>query len=111
MSKDFRRKVQNKKINERNKRNYGGMGNKREIFKELCKRDGYRCKMCKRSGADEKLTIDHIVQIRDGGSHDLTNLQLLCQPCHSIKDNPSHSKGYKLFEIAFEKAGINIKKK
>ena len=29
--------------------------------------------------------LDHIIPLIDGGSHDLTNLQTLCAPCHHKK--------------------------
>jgi hypothetical protein len=29
--------------------------------------------------------IDHIVEVTHGGSNDITNLQVLCPSCHSVK--------------------------
>ncbi|MCH2187426.1 HNH endonuclease [Myxococcota bacterium] len=29
--------------------------------------------------------VDHIIPLVDGGSHDMTNLQSLCTPCHKRK--------------------------
>jgi hypothetical protein len=54
------------------------------IRKVLIQRDGERCKFC---GTTDKLTIDHIVSIYQGGSDDLDNLQLLCSSCNSRKGN------------------------
>lgn len=31
------------------------------------------------------LAIDHVVELADGGTNDLTNLQLLCHTCHLAK--------------------------
>lgn len=45
-------------------------------------RDG---KVCARCGATEDLTIDHIVAIVNGGSDELTNLQVLCRSCNAQK--------------------------
>lgn len=33
----------------------------------------------------EPFDVDHIVRLADGGSHDLSNLQLLCESCHREK--------------------------
>lgn len=41
-----------------------------------------KCLMC---GKKEKLTIDHIVPLSKGGSHEITNIQLLCFSCNSSK--------------------------
>ena len=44
--------------------------------------------MYKREGvrsADDKLTVDHIVPQKYGGSNSISNLQPMCQRCNSIK--------------------------
>lgn len=47
------------------------------------------CFFCGRTknllGANETLTIDHIVPIRDKGENDLVNLQILCTACHKLR--------------------------
>jgi HNH endonuclease len=43
-------------------------------------RDGKTCAKC---GVDERLHLHHKRAIREGGSHRLTNLVLLCEVCHS----------------------------
>jgi hypothetical protein len=45
-------------------------------------RDGLRCVTC---GTDERLTIDHIVAVVNGGTNDPENLQTMCKPCNSRK--------------------------
>ena len=40
------------------------------------------CAICK---STEKLTIDHIVPLSKGGTHDLLNLQCLCIKCNQKK--------------------------
>jgi len=44
--------------------------------------DGRICKNC---GAVDDLTIDHIIPIRNGGTDNLDNLQVLCRKCNSSK--------------------------
>jgi 5-methylcytosine-specific restriction enzyme A len=45
-------------------------------------RDNHTCQNC---GATEKLTIDHIIPLAEGGSNDLSNLQTLCLRCNTSK--------------------------
>ncbi len=33
------------------------------------------------------LHVDHIIPVAHGGSHEMRNLQLLCQPCHNRKSD------------------------
>jgi 5-methylcytosine-specific restriction protein A len=49
---------------------------------EVWARDDFRCRRC---GARERLSIDHIVAVVNGGSNETTNLQTLCVPCNSQK--------------------------
>lgn len=69
------------------KRRYGSSFNvnKPKIRLALTKRDGYGCKECLIYHAGETLTIDHVIPISVGGSNVITNLQLLCRPCHEKK--------------------------
>lgn len=41
---------------------------------------------CDKCGATENIEVDHIVRVKDGGSHEEDNLQLLCHDCHVKKD-------------------------
>lgn len=51
-------------------------------YKFLVQRDGEKCKLC---GATEKLQIDHVSPVINGGKNDPQNLQLLCKTCNSKK--------------------------
>jgi len=47
-----------------------------------------KCKMCnidKSIAPGKKLQLDHIIEINDGGSNTIDNIQLLCESCHKIK--------------------------
>lgn len=54
-------------------------GKKRTTVME---RDKYRCVHC---GTHERLTVDHITALANGGTSDLDNLQTLCASCNSRK--------------------------
>ena len=54
------------------------------------KRDGGACVKC---GARERLQVDHIVALRDGGNDVRSNLQVLCQPCHAAKSKAEATAG------------------
>lgn len=45
-------------------------------------RDEFACVTC---GADDDLTLDHIVPWSRGGSDAIDNLQVMCRPCNSAK--------------------------
>lgn len=44
---------------------------------------GYKCLRCKRT--DVPLTQDHVMPLKLGGKHSISNLQPLCRSCNSIK--------------------------
>ena len=51
----------------------------------IYKRDGYRCRMCGKSGTFATLEIDHIKPIAKGGKSTYDNLQTLCKSCNQKK--------------------------
>ena len=46
------------------------------------RRDNHKCLKC---GAEDGLSIDHIVPVSKGGPNTLGNLQTLCMPCNVSK--------------------------
>ena len=50
------------------------------------------CNGCRRSFCFERMTVDHIIPQKEGGGHELANLQLLCQPCGSLKADGTHEE-------------------
>ncbi len=57
-----------------------------ELKKIVFARDNYTCKICGKTAEEGVvLTIDHIVPLSLGGTHELNNLQTLCQHCNAMK--------------------------
>ncbi|MEU1881879.1 HNH endonuclease signature motif containing protein [Streptosporangium sp. NPDC020072] len=53
-------------------------------------RDKYTCRIC---GAKQSNIVDHIVSVAGGGSWELGNLQVLCQPCSDLKTRQETYRG------------------
>lgn len=53
----------------------------RDMRKVLIKPDS-RCALC---GTTEKLSIDHIIAVINGGTNTIDNVQILCNPCNNKK--------------------------
>jgi thymidylate synthase ThyX len=45
------------------------------------------CAECGGVFEKEQMSVDHIVPVSSGGSHDVSNLQSLCEGCHKIKSS------------------------
>jgi 5-methylcytosine-specific restriction endonuclease McrA len=70
---------------------------KREIFR----RDEYRCQYCGEEHA--RLTIDHVIPRRSGGSHSWENLVTACPACNRRKGHRALSEAHmQLRRLPFE---------
>ena len=52
------------------------------VRKRIFKRDGHRCLHC---GKTERLSVDHVVAVANGGGNEDENLQTLCRSCNASK--------------------------
>lgn len=68
---------------ERMKKN-GGSHSKRQ-WEYLKAAYNYKCNICNKKEPIIKLTKDHIISVKSGGSDDISNIQPLCQSCNSKK--------------------------
>ena len=80
------------KLNSRKYRNH-----KERVFA----RDGRQCRYC---GNDENLQIDHIISRKNGGTHDMDNLQVLCRDCNLRKS--SKDEGVFLAQTATDRKSV-----
>ena len=77
-----------------------------KVKKQVYARDGYRCVTCKaqvrqlgsiKRRGELPASVDHIVPISSGGSHNATNLQTMCLPCNELKANKTHAEWLELY--------------
>ncbi|WP_228002152.1 HNH endonuclease [Nocardia australiensis] len=52
-------------------------------------RDNSTCQQC----GDAGYQVDHIINVRRGGTGDDTNLQVLCDHCHEVKTRSESARG------------------
>lgn len=57
----------------------------RKSLSKKIRREVLSCGRCKKCGATEQLTVDHIIPISKGGTSELRNLQALCLSCNLKK--------------------------
>lgn len=55
-----------------------------EEWNKLCDQYGNRCVCCGR--CDVRLTVDHVIPLKMGGTSNIDNIQPLCQECNSRKN-------------------------
>ena len=70
----------------------------------LINRDG---KLCQRCGTTDDLTLDHVDNDRE--NHAVTNIQILCRPCNTTKNNRLRAGGNQ--RISVGPGDLNINKK
>lgn len=67
------------------------MNSKRARIKlrQVLQRDGNQCYLCKEPFTlEDSPTVEHIVEIKEGGTHDLENLAASHRKCNNERSNP-----------------------
>jgi 5-methylcytosine-specific restriction endonuclease McrA len=76
---------------------------------EIAYKTKYNCGMCDML-LPPTFEIDHIIELRDGGTDTYDNLWALCNNCHAKKTRANTLKRDKAFEKEFGKQGREIEK-
>lgn len=61
-------------------------------------RDGKECFYCGVQKPKDQLTIEHMLAVIDGGSHNIKNLVLACMPCNLLAGTLSVADKFKFRE-------------
>ena len=88
---DFNYHTMIRNVTESQKRRVAG----RQRFKCAESIPDYTCPLKGEPFDESGYEIDHIQELRDGGSNELTNLQALCISCHRVKTTRNTSMGIK----------------
>lgn len=60
----------------------------------VMKRDRYLCVPCGKKGrTTEGTEVDHVVNVAEGGTDDVSNLQTICTECHLLKSQEEARRG------------------
>lgn len=65
-------------------------------------RDQFTCRDCGYIFTEDKLQVDHIVPVAEGGSDEDENCQTLCLDCHDLKTLSEHNSSSGLEQIAIK---------
>ena len=82
---------------------YNDIKNKQYLYGE----QGGFCNGCEHHFMMQNFTVDHIIAKAHGGTDHISNLQLLCGSCNSIKGTKSHEE---LLVLLTDKGWIKRKK-
>jgi 5-methylcytosine-specific restriction endonuclease McrA len=69
---------------------YKQPGNWRTTVARILKRDQWRCYL----DGKPAISVDHIVPVAEGGTHDDDNLAAICPGCKATKDEQDRRAGY-----------------
>lgn len=77
-----------RKVSDSQKKRVAG----RQRYKCAASVPNYPCPLNGEPFDESGYEIDHIIELRDGGSNDLSNLQALCPMCHRVKTSRKTSE-------------------
>lgn len=65
----------------------------RKLRRTIITRDGNHCSQCGADGRQVRLDLDHILNVKRGGTDTPDNARLLCRPCHTTKTQAESRAG------------------
>src|SRR3954463_15737604 len=83
------KQIKNRKNLLRDRKYYGAnwFNTRRKKVSQLIRKYGQKCRWCGKQLKRQEITLDHIKPVSEEARNwDLSNLQLLCGPCHIIKN-------------------------
>jgi len=81
------------------------------LFEQVYKKCGGKCKLCGKRKKREDVTIDHIKPLSKSGSHNFSNLQILCFRCNSIKGRGTMTKAKKKLGLETPRKKHKVRRK
>ena len=60
-----------------------------------------KCAICGKPVKFNKMTIDHIIPLSQGGTNEFSNLQLACHSCNRLKNNFKEDEFYGMVSRIF----------
>lgn len=69
------------------------------LRRDVLRRDHWRCRRCRASGAVAVLTVHHVNPRDSGGSNDMRNLVALCVACHDWAEVQTAERGLSWAEL------------
>ena len=60
------------------------------IRRRILQLDAHTCYVCQ----GQATTVDHVIPVAEGGTHNDDNLAAICQPHHDIKSEAERRRGY-----------------
>lgn len=67
-------------------------GTRRQIRRALNLAGGTYCYLCGRWFPADKLELDHVVELIDGGVDHPSNIKAACRPCHKAKTQAARQR-------------------
>lgn len=100
MTLDELKKTKSKRVKQRNERVYGKDFYNNVTFyrKKLYNKQKGICPECQEWYTFTSMSLDHIVARVEGGSNDISNLQMVCKKCHLEKDKHLHTAPDRIVE-------------
>ena len=68
-----------------------------DLWKIKCEILNNQCQLCKAYMSNNLVSVDHIIPVVKGGTHEISNLQPLCKSCNSRKGSKSMEEMEKIY--------------
>ncbi|MBZ9637345.1 RNA-guided endonuclease IscB [Clostridium sp. FP1] len=80
-----------------------------EIRAYLFEKYGHKCQYCNGVSDDNKLEIEHMISVKNGGSYAIKNLSLACHTCNDAKGSLNLAEWFEILKSS-RKTKLNIER-